>query len=86
MTPVKQLPINTAHTAQSIPVRPYVQFDASNKDHMNAYHHFLKHNKWPNLEYRFYTNWPRISVPETCRRLVMNHTFQDEIYVIEGKF
>ena len=86
MTFVKQQPIKTAHTIQSIPVRPYVQFDASNKDHMNAYHHFLKHNKWPNLEYRFYTNWPRISVPETCRRLVMNHTFQDEIYVIEGKF
>ena len=86
MTFVKQQPIKTAHTAQSIPVRPYVQFDVLNIEHMNAYHHFLKHNKWPNLDYRFYTNWPRISVPETCRRLVMNHTFNDEIYSIEGKF
>ena len=80
-------PSNTAHQAQSLPVREYVQFDASNAEHTQAYYHFLKYNTWPKLNYRFYTNWPRISVPETCRRLMMNHHFGDsKLYEIEGRF
>lgn len=59
--------------------RPYAVFDASNKEHRQAYNNFVKNKSWDGCPYRFVTE-------ETYTDLISNINHRIVEYYLQQEF
>jgi len=58
--------------------RPGMVFDATNKEHRNAYYHFLKYSTWGRSPYQFILEPGFEDIPTLCRHRLCEYYVSKE--------
>jgi len=58
--------------------RPGMVFDATNKEHRNAYYNFLKHSTWGRSPYQFILEPGFEDIPTLCRHRLCEYYVSKE--------